>query len=209
MCALLAIKHIWTYHMIAKPLQTIHTLLVATVFRRAEVSRNEAKNLGQSHLIEHNLVVDLIIRQAGPILAAPSPATDLMSPVVHALDDIREGSRVTVHHASAIAVSGNEECCFRIFLVQVLEQSLCPGSWAAIKSERHHAWLSTVLDLDSVGNLSKLGTGDISGIISGRRLVCVASSTVAELAGGGCTIVGADAAETLPCLSEIFFRMQQ
>lgn len=123
---------------------------------------------------------------------SPSVRCNLMSFVVCSLD--RRGPRKSgvVNLSLSIVVSSDEEGCFRIVLLQYIQDMLGINVWAVIVGNGNGARHCAIVDTCStIQDIAELGSRNSRGTSARWNLVVVASRCVVELTSRCRTVVSA------------------
>jgi hypothetical protein len=132
-----------------------------------------AENVTDSHLVLDHLVVDLLLGNGGEILMGPGVGSDLVTIVVHPLDD---ASPVLVDSSLSNVVTSKEEGGVPAPGLELLHDALCVDVRTIVVSDSDRAGVAACIDTSTtVGDASKLGTGVVTSACSTRSLVLINS----------------------------------
>lgn len=107
--------------MIAKISQVIQTICIAGLIWRTEIRGEESKNVRESNLVLHHLIVSLLTVQGGQVCVTPSVTPNLVTFIVHALDEGRVTRLRVIDLPFATVVPNQEECGFDPFGLEDVE----------------------------------------------------------------------------------------
>jgi hypothetical protein len=158
--------------------------------RGSHVSREETKNVTQSHLIAVHVLLSLSAREIGQMRMCPSVGCNLMSFVVCSLNCRSPGKSGVVNFSFAVVVASDEEGSFGIVLLQHIQNVLGVNVWAVIISNGNGSSHCAIVDTSStIQDLTELRSGD-SGSASARRdLVVITSRCEVELTSRCSTVI--------------------
>jgi hypothetical protein len=139
-----------TYDMIAQGTQVIQAICAAGLIWRAEVCREETKDIRESDLILHHLIIPLRACQCGQVCMTPRVTPNLMALIVHALDERRVPSLRIVDLPFAAVVADEEESSLDSLLFEDVEHSRGVDVRAVIEGECNLARDAAVPDTDTV-----------------------------------------------------------
>lgn len=120
----------------------------AVEVRRAEIRREEAKDVSKGHLVVEDLgVLDGRVDLA-QVAVRPGVAGELVAGGVHARQDGGPGRRGAVHLPLAQVVAHDEEGGLCAELVEQVEQLARVVPWPVVKGQGHRAWRRARGDCD-------------------------------------------------------------
>ncbi len=136
--------------MIAQGAQVIQAICVAGLIWWAEICREEAKDIRESDLILHHLIIPLRARQGRQVCMTPRVTPNLMALIVHALDERWVPRLRIVDLALAAVVADEEECGLDALIFENVEYSGGVDVWTVIEGECNLARDAAVPDTDTV-----------------------------------------------------------
>jgi hypothetical protein len=110
-----------TDNVIAQVFQIVQAICIAGLIWWTEISREKSKNVRQSYLVLDHLIVPLLAGQGRQVLMTPRVTPDLMTLIVHALDEGRITGFRVVDLPFAAVVTDEEERGFDPFFFQDIE----------------------------------------------------------------------------------------
>lgn len=164
----------------------------AVRIRRSHISREESKDIAQSHLITVHVLLSLGTCEVGQVGMSPSVRCNLMSLVVCTFDRRSPRKSGIVNFSFAVVVASDEKGCLGIVLLQYIQDMLGVDVWTVIVSNGNGSSHCAVVNASStIQDIAELRSCN-SGSTSARwNLVVVASRCVVELTSRCRTIVSA------------------
>jgi hypothetical protein len=166
--------------------QILHILpaagsFVARRIRRTHVGGELLDNVADGHLVMDHLVDALLLGDGGEVLVRPRMAGDLVTSGIHLGDDGRPLGGSIIDSALAVVDTSDEESRLHIVLFEEVENIVSVDVWAVIVGDGDGTWLSArVKTAVTVVDISKLGTGNGTGVVAVGYLVSITARAVVD-----------------------------
>ena len=187
-------------NMITKVAEDFAAGVIALRVRRAEVGWDDSEDIAECHLVVIDLVVECCGVQGCEILVRPSVRCDLVSSIVHALDDSWVAGGDIINLSLSIIVTSNEESGGSIIALKNIEHMGSVEIWSIIERQGNISNIDTIVDPRStIGNVANFCSCNCTGRCSGRNLLTITAVRVLVLTIRTRTVVFSSSAVAVSC----------